>query len=370
VEKPITIPDRRNPGDKFPKNFVKIAILRYVSDVERSATEIYDYMEVVFNVKETRGIRGHLSWLVDDNYLEKRVKSGIGSYFKWKKTLESFKKIVLFLETNDLSLRKVEIQNAKFIDFDSVKVKVPKRLQKKLKTKELKFPYHLPIGSEMNYLDTLSNFEKPIDIARYWYNTEYTESFLNKKTIAHFLNKSYKLFLKDKEVQSHSKQYHFKMDKHYFRHITFFKYDDEVIVTLLHYSPSLVLHMIDLDNKYKKYAKEPIILRDFVFEMVLKDLEERAFIPLRMPTTIARGFKKVFAKDGRFAGLDMRLVSALENPHDNQAFTMAYDEWPGRVLYKSENNASKPKEKGKSLRTPKRRKLVRRSVETEEEDDE
>ena len=168
-------------------------------------------MEVVFNVKETRGIRGHLSWLVDNNYLEKRVKSGIGSYFKWKKSPESFKKIVLFLERNDLSLRKVEIQNAKFIDFDSVKVKVPKRLQKKLKMMELELPNPLPRGVEISYHSRLSDFEKDIDVARYWYNTEYTESFLNKETIKFFVNKSYNCFLSNKELQSYHKQFNHKI---------------------------------------------------------------------------------------------------------------------------------------------------------------
>ena len=354
-QKSVSIQGMRGPGDKFPKNFVKTAILRFTADIERSATEIYDYMELVFHVTESKGIRVHLGWLVDNGFLEKRVKPGVGSYFKWKKSFESFRKIVIFLEDNSIRVRQVEVQNSKFRNFDSMKIKVPRKLQKKLKTKELEFPYPLPMGVELGYQSRLADFDKEIDIARYWYNTEYTESFLNKKTLNYFLNKAYQLFQNDEELEQYYKQHGVKVKKQDFRGITFYIYDDETIVTLLYHSPSLVLHVIDLENRYKRYEKDLYGVHDFIFEMVLKDLMERAFMPHRTPTGIASGFEKVYAKDGRYAGLDMRLVSALENPHDPDAFSMAFDDWPDREFRKSDKNISSVKDKAKPRMMSQRR---------------
>ena len=64
--------EKRGRGGKLPNNFVKTAILIYLTDWQRSASEIRDYLKLVHNIKEPRGVRLHLAKLYDEGYLEKK----------------------------------------------------------------------------------------------------------------------------------------------------------------------------------------------------------------------------------------------------------------------------------------------------------
>ena len=68
--------EKRGRGDKLPNNFVKTAILLHLADSERSASEIRDYLKLVHNIKEPKGVRVHLAKLYDEEYLDKKVKRG------------------------------------------------------------------------------------------------------------------------------------------------------------------------------------------------------------------------------------------------------------------------------------------------------
>ena len=215
--------EKRGRGEKLPNNFVKTAILLYLADSKRSASEIRDYLKIVHNVKEPKGVRVHLAKLYDEEYLDKKVKRGIGSYYTWKETVESFQKIISFLSTNSQLIRMVEIENIKFRDYNS----------EHLEEDEMPIQFKFGRGNEMRYLSKLTNLEHPFDTSRFWYNTEYTRKFINKKTLRYCINMAYKKCKSDGKVLQQYKEWRGRLTKWRFRYDCFYKYNDESLVAMM-----------------------------------------------------------------------------------------------------------------------------------------
>ncbi|MDH5431652.1 MAG: winged helix-turn-helix domain-containing protein [Nitrosopumilus sp.] len=305
--------EKRNRGEKLPNNFVKTAILLYLTDSEKSASEIRDYLKVIHNIKEPKGVRVHLAKLYDEGYLDKKVKKGIGSYYTWKESVESFQKIISFLSTHSQLIRQVEIQNLKYRDYNSVKVKLKSKWQRKLKTEELEMPYPFKYGRghEMRYLSKLSDLTQPFDTSRFWYNTEYTRKFLNKKTLRYCIHIAYQKCKNDEKVLEKYKEYGAKLRKYRFRHNCFYQYNDDSLVAMMFHSYTLVSHMVNLEQNYRQYMIGSNAGDEFIFRMVMTDLFYREYPALEMEYFKKVEFIERRLKNGKFDGLDMHFSCSL-----------------------------------------------------------
>lgn len=210
----------RGRGEKLPKNYVKIAILHFVRDKKKSRSEIRDYLKKNLGVSEPRGVRSHLSKLCQDEYLEGNVKPGIGSYYQWKKTVESFKKIIEFISTNSDIAKKIIIEKSQ--------VSQPLKTEGNLQPKKL-----------------FEIFD--VDSIEFWYNTKYAKSFFTEEIVNNLLKESFEDYSKNKGTYS--------LNKLEFRTVVLENIDTRSIVILMHYSPNLVRYIIDLPNLYKNKTR-------------------------------------------------------------------------------------------------------------------
>lgn len=308
--------EKRSRGDKLPNNFVKTAILLYLSDSERSASEIRDYLKLVHNIKEPKGVRVHLAKLYDEEYLDKKVKRGIGSYYTWKESVESFQKIISFLSSNSKLIRMVEIQNMKFRDFGPVKFELKSSWQKTLDEEELEMPQPFRMGmlNEMQYLSKLSDLSQSFDTSRFWYNTEYTRKFLNKKTLKYCINNAFQKCRNDEKILEEYKEYKqvgINLTKKRFRFNCFCNYNDDSLVAMMFHSYTLVSHMVNLDKNYRQYMMEPMPNNESIFRMVLTDLFYREYPALENEYFRKSKFIERKTRDGKFNGLDMHFSCSL-----------------------------------------------------------
>jgi len=293
--------EKRTRGKKLPNNFVKTAILLYLVDSEKSASEIRDYLKFVHNIKEPRGVRLHLTKLYDDGYLDKKVKKGIAGYYTWKESVESFQKIISFLSTHSQLIRQVEIQNIKYRDYDS----------EYLEEDEMPIQFKYGRGNEMQYLSKLTDLTQPFDTSRFWYDTEYTRKFLNKKTLRYCLNIAYQKCKTDEKVLEDFKEYGGKLKKDRFRYNCFHRYNDDSLVAMMFHSYTLVAHMVNLEKNYQEYMIGPNEGSEFIFRMVLTDLHYREYPGLEMEYFWKKEFIERKTKDGKFDGLDMHFSCSL-----------------------------------------------------------
>ena len=226
----------RKRGEKLPKNYIKIVILLFVGDKKKSRSEIRDYLKKNLGISEPRGVRSHLSKLCQDGYLEGYVEPGIGSYYQWKKNLESFKKIIEFISTNSDIAKKIII--------DKPQVSQPIKSGGKLQPRKLFETYDVD----------------PIEL---WYNTKYAKSFFTGEVVNNLLEEAYEDYSKNKGTYS--------LNKSEFRTVVLENIDTKSIVTLMHYSPNLVRYIIDLPNLYKNKTRNLKEKENRIFFQVLDD---------------------------------------------------------------------------------------------------
>src|SRR2546422_6980461 len=103
----------RERGSKYPTNFVKIAIVLFIGDHSKSTSEILDYLRTVHGVSEPRGVRAHLSKLIENDILTKVAKKGLESYYSWNKTLDAFKQILKLIYDNIDLVKIIQNKNGK-----------------------------------------------------------------------------------------------------------------------------------------------------------------------------------------------------------------------------------------------------------------
>ena len=227
--------------------------------------------------------------------------------------MESFQKILSFLSTNSRLIREVEIQNIKYRDHHSVKVELKPSAQKKLGVEELEMPYPFKFGrgNEMRYLSKLTDLSHPFDTSRFWYNTEYTRKFLNKKTLRYCLNIAYQKCKNDEKVLKKYREYGGKLTKSRFHHNCFHRYNDDSVIAMMFHSYTLVAHMVNLEKNYRQYIIGPNAGDEFIFRMVLTDLFYREYPALEMEYFRKIEFIERNTKDGKFDGLDMHFSCSL-----------------------------------------------------------
>lgn len=225
----------RERGDKLPTNYVKLAILLYLTDTSKSTSEIREFLKDLVGITERRNIQKHLSELFDDKIITKVVKQGIGSYYEWSNDISSFKKIINLISNNAEAIK--EIQEGRLKKIESY--------------------------AKVAYLDTLSTIKKPFDPTRFWYHTNYAVSFFNEKTISILIDSTYKKYLAKKPVKP--------LDLEKFETIVFESIDKESLVVLMHYSPNLVRYLLNLDMHYVDKISNLKTREEVIKHIVLND---------------------------------------------------------------------------------------------------
>lgn len=228
----------RERGDKLPTNFVKLAILLYLTDTSKSTSEIREFLKELVGITERRNIQKHLSELYDDKVITKVVKQGIGSYYQWNNDISSFKKIINWISNNSEAVKEIQDNRMKKVgSYDKVT------------------QYHL---------DTLTTpIKRPFDPTRFWYHTNYAVSFFNEKTISTLIDHTYKKYLSKKPTKP--------FDLEQFEIIVLEGIDRESLVVLMHYSPNLVRYLLNLDIHYVEKLSNLKIREDLIKHIVLND---------------------------------------------------------------------------------------------------
>lgn len=294
----------RGRGKKFPTNFVKVAILLLLRDVEKpsiaiyhgpkfrktslhwpycirkSTSEIRDYLKERFGISESKGVRLHLDWLYKNKYLSKTTKQGIETVWEWNKKLESFKKIVSFIE-----------ENADFVKQIST--------DPTFKSDEL-----IDDENKQNLKNFFDSLQPVFDVTRYWYYTKYTRSFLNEEMIDYFVEIAFKKYLitKNKIMLKQC------TDVESFEHEIFMNRDKKIIVKLMYYSPSLVKHIMNLDQKFEEILDNRKLWTDNILLLVINDLLKFQKLQPNRTTGINVGMSKL---DDIAHQLEIKLICNL-----------------------------------------------------------
>lgn len=222
-------------GQKYPKDFVKTVILLYLRDTEKPASDIRDFLKNQFELSERRNIQKHLNYLFDHHVIDKKVRAGIESRYKWSKNIQAVRTIVnLISETESVE----QISNKLF------------RQIKKQQTK-----WHKNYGT--------SQSDAKYDPIKLWYRTNYILLFFNKKTISNSLKLAYNKYRK----KNNKKHIKFKR----FRIIVLERLTDDELITMMYYSPTLVKYILNLDIHYEHKLANLNRIENKINNMVLVD---------------------------------------------------------------------------------------------------
>ncbi|MEO9307465.1 MAG: hypothetical protein ABI342_04025 [Nitrososphaera sp.] len=299
---------KRSRGKKFPTNFVKTAILLLLRNDEpshtdqinsdtklakkhsvylhgntKSTTEIINYLNEQFGISEPKGIRVHLGELYAQNILDKETRVGVETRWFWKNNVESFQKLVNFINKNSDMVRDVVEQGP------LVKMK-----------EQFSDDIHL-----VN--DFLTSLRPQFDVNKYWFRTSYTRAFLSSNTLEYFVDKAYSKYKKNKFTDS-------KISKEEFQNKIFETRDMSMIVFLMHYSPSLIMFIINLEDNYKKILESKSITTGTLFLTVINDILIRRLISSNGSTATRFGMN--WDLDHK-KGLRMNLDCLLSNPQES-----------------------------------------------------
>ena len=276
---------KRSKGEKLPTNLIKIAIVLFLRDKKKTTSEIRDYLGRQFGITEPKGIRMHLQWLHHKGkILDKFGKKGLDTTWEWKKTLESFKKIVNFLHSNSEIVKKL----VEFNPIDGIEE-------------------HLPEEDKTKVTTFFQSMTPEFKVERYWYNTKYARSFFNKNIIRHFVHHTYEDHRQELEPQF--------INEDELKAITFpIPRTDDFIVTLMHYSPSLVRYIINLEDHLSEIIKAKRTHEtSSIFLMILKDIVVDRQISHGGTSSTQYGIQRT-TSDSDVKGLKISLECLLHEP--------------------------------------------------------
>ena len=226
----------RKRGERLPDNYVKIAILLFIGDDKKAQFEIKEYLKQVHGIAEKKGIRLHLSKLCQDEYLQEESEPGKPKYYQWKKSVNSFKKIIELISKN------AEIVKSSIIEIKNFN-----------KTKTITEAF------QIKKLSRTEDFDPTI----YWYDTKYAKNFLNEEILNNLLETAYKEYFKTIEANP--------LEQSVFKTVVLENIDTKSILTLMHYSPNLVKYLIDLPINYKQKTGNLEEKENRIFFQVLDD---------------------------------------------------------------------------------------------------
>ena len=208
---------------------------------------------------------------------------GKGSYWWWKRTFDSFKKIVNFITFNHHVIEKI-IEERSLIFKDGLSE------ENKTQLKNF-FKMNLP----------------PFYPTKYWSNTEYTKSFFNEQTIEYFVKKAYEKYLKYKKSECVSNAE--------FERIVLHGLDRKLVVKLMYYSPSLILYIINLEERYSYNFERKIPQTvSFILLMVLNDLLITRHRLYHGISSAQYGITEKKSSDSKSLEIELYLTCRLSNP--------------------------------------------------------
>jgi len=244
---------KRTKGQNFPPYYIKLAIMIFITgNHEKTTYEIKSHLKKIFNIREARGVRRHLSELCKTGYLDKESTRGMDNRYFWKKTNhESFQNTVNLFSKNSEAVQDI--------------LKIYYKMKKDKRDFERRREQKL-IKSYIQY-----------DVARIWYSTKYTESFLTKKSLVYFMSKAYKICKTDKAYTEYLGN-KIRNTKAVFETIILEGHSHETILTMMKHSPNLVYFIANLDQEYKKMTVNMNKRKDLIFQMVLEDMFVGSYI--------------------------------------------------------------------------------------------
>ena len=237
----------RTRGKKMPKNYIKTSIVLFLSQGSKSTTEIREYLKAVHHIAESRGVRLHLERLCNEGILEKTVRNGIGTCYFWKKDLESFRKIINMISKNHEIIRDI--------------------LRERYRSKTIKKKTRY----DLNLLKRIHDDSVPFDTVSFWYNTDYAKSFVTNDTIEYFVNMAYKKCSQNISYVKYFSYIGIKPTYNDFRAIFLENNDTDTLRILMRYSPSLVLHIVNLQDSFQTRVDNLDERKDLIFQMIVKD---------------------------------------------------------------------------------------------------
>jgi len=226
--------EKRQRGETMKKNQVKLAIMLFIGDKTISGSDIRDHLRKLYRIRESRGVRAHLSSLCEKGYLDKTTKVGIETYYRWKTEIDSFRKIIDLISNNSKLIKNI--------------------IKERRKENKL----------NQSRVMTLIKPSAGIDVTRYWYNTAYAKLFFTSKTIDTVIETAYADYSKNK--------HDFQLNKSNFKHIILEGIDNQTLVTLMYHSPNLVKYIIDLRNRYKEKTRNLKRVTDQIFFTTIHDI--------------------------------------------------------------------------------------------------
>lgn len=210
------------------------------------------------------------------------MKNGIGSYYFWKKDTESFGKIINMISQNGEIIRNILKR----------KYAIKKIHSKPSRLRETRL--HQKIRDEST----------PFDVTEFWYNTEYTKSFIKNSTLEHFVSKAYQKCILDPVFLEYFKSRGMKPTKNVFNLILFENHDSQILLTFMMYSPSLILYIVNLDTTYKERIATMDERKDLIFQTVLQDKLAGNRSSHGGGFFSIPSIEKRFGKNGTFEGVD------------------------------------------------------------------
>ena len=276
---------RRTKGQNFPPYYIKLAIMIFITgNHEKITSDIKSHLKKTFNIREARGVRKHLSELCETGYLNQKSTRGMDNRYSWKNNdCESFQNIVNLFSKNSEAVQ----------DILKTYYKMKKEKQDFERRREQKL-----IKSYIQY-----------DVARIWYSTKYTESFLRNNSLVYFMNKAYKICKNDQAYTEYLGN-KIKNTKSVFETIILEGYSHETILTMMRHSPNLVYFIANLDQEYKKMTINMNKRKDLIFQMVLEDMFVGSFISHGnngVPFCTVNEIRS----DGKVLGIKMEMQSIL-----------------------------------------------------------
>ena len=210
------------------------------------------------------------------------MKNGIGTHYFWKKDTESFGKIINIISQNSEIIRNILKR---------------KYAVKKMYNKSTRL-------HETRLLQKIRDESIPFDVTEFWYNTEYTKSFIKNSTLEYFTNKAYEKCILDPTFTEYFESRGMKPTRSMFNLILLENHDNQVLLTFMMYSPNLMLYIVNLDTAYKERIASMDERKDLIFQMVLQDKLAGNYSSHGSGFFSIPSIEKRFGKNKTFEGVD------------------------------------------------------------------
>jgi len=280
---------KRNRGAKLPKNRVKMEIILLLRDGSKTTSEIRDYLREKYCISESRGIRLHLEHLCQKEILEKDVQNGVGTNYFWKRNPDSFRKIINTISDNNETVREI------------------------LKHKKINLQSRYNIELKKRMADKVS-----FDATSLWYNTEYAKLFITETTLEYFIDVAYQKCNHEQLFLNYCKSVESSSTLELFRLVFLENNDNETLLLLMRYSPSLVQYIVNLEENCMKRLGSLDQRKDLIFQMIVKYNLMSYYTPHGGGLFPVADIKKITDRKGKIQRVDAKISYSFYPEHGDQ----------------------------------------------------